>query len=514
MISKHRHWEGVRIALWEKILESAVSVLPILVIVTLLCLGVTPMRPDLLLAFLVGAVMIIGGMGLFSLGAEHSMTPIGNKIGTALTRTKNLPLILIVSFLLGFSITVAEPDLQVLAETVPHISKPVLLITVGIGVGLFMSICMLRILTGGNLRWILIGCYALIFILAAFTDPDFLSIAFDSGGVTTGPMTVPFILALGIGVSHVRSDKRAEADSFGLVALCSIGPILAVLILGFFYREADSAVSLTRAAFDSTTSIGTSFLQSLPTYLKEMAVSMLPILVIFFLFQAFLLKMSKRNLLKILIGILYTYFGLVLFLTGVNVGFSSLGAELGAALVSNGQTALLVPLAGLLGWFIIAAEPAVGVLEQQIESVSAGAISGKIIKKSLSVAIALAMAFAMLRVLTGISLLWFLVPGYALALLLSFFVPDIYTAIAFDSGGVASGPMTATFMLSLMMGVSLSRGGNVLRDAFGVVALVAMMPLLSIQAVGFFYERKRRAEEKQPVPYGDFDIVELWGDVA
>ncbi len=514
MISKLGHWEGIRIALWEKIRESAVSVLPILVIVTLLCLGVTPMRPDLLLAFLIGAVMIVVGMGLFSLGAEHSMTPIGNKIGTALTRTKNLPLILIVSFLLGFAITVAEPDLQVLAETVPHISKPVLLITVGIGVGLFMSICMLRILTGGNLRWILIGCYALIFILAAFTDPDFLSIAFDSGGVTTGPMTVPFILALGIGVSHVRSDKRAEADSFGLVALCSIGPILAVLILGFFYRETDSAVSLTRVAFDSTTSIGTSFLQSLPVYLKEMAVSMLPILVIFFLFQAFLLKMPKRNLLKILIGILYTYFGLVLFLTGVNVGFSSLGSELGAALVANGQTALLIPLAGILGWFIISAEPAVGVLEQQIESVSAGAIPGKVIKKSLSVAIALAMALAMLRVLTGISLLWFLVPGYALALVLSFFVPDIYTAIAFDSGGVASGPMTATFMLSLMMGVSLSLGGNVLRDAFGVVALVAMMPLLSIQAVGFFYARKRRAEEKQPVPYGDLDIVELWEDAA
>lgn len=223
-----------RTAIKEKIVEAALSVLPIAVIVLLLCLMVTPMRPDLLLCFLIGAVMLVVGMGLFSLGAEQSMTPIGSKIGTALTRTKNMPLILGVSFLLGFAITVAEPDLQVLAQTVPHIKSSVLLVTVGAGVGLFMAICMLRILTGASLRWILIVCYTLIFVLAAFTDRDFLCIAFDSGGVTTGPMTVPFILAMGLGVFKVRSDDRAEADSFGLVALCSIGPILSVLLLGFF----------------------------------------------------------------------------------------------------------------------------------------------------------------------------------------------------------------------------------------------------------------------------------------
>ena len=231
-------WREDRSAVREKVAESAHCVLPIVLIVVLLCLTAAPMKPDLLLSFLIGGVMLVVGMGLFSLGAEQSMTPIGTKIGTALTRTKNLPLILGVSFALGFSITVAEPDLQVLAETVPHISSTVLLLTVGVGVGLFMAVCMLRIVTGANLRWLLIGCYALIFLLATFSDPDFLGIAFDSGGVTTGPMTVPFILAMGLGVSNIRSDRRAEADSFGLVALCSVGPILAVLILGFFIRAA------------------------------------------------------------------------------------------------------------------------------------------------------------------------------------------------------------------------------------------------------------------------------------
>ena len=401
------------------------------------------------------------------------MTPIGNQIGTALTRTKNLPLILAVSFLLGFAITIAEPDLQVLAQTVPHISNTVLLITVGAGVGFFMSVCMLRILTGMRLRLLLIFFYAIIFLLAFFADKNFLGIAFDSGGVTTGPMTVPFILALGLGVSNVRSDKNAEADSFGLVALCSIGPVLAVLILGFFYKDNAAVADLSTASYGTTTDIGYAFLHAIPHYL-------------------------------------YTYIGLVLFLTGVNIGFSALGAELGAALSSGKSVWWLVPLAMAIGWFIISAEPAVAVLEKQIETVSAGAIPGRVIKRSLSIAIALAMGLSMIRVLTGISLFWFLIPGYTTALILTFFVPDIYTAIAFDSGGVASGPMTATFMLQFFMGASIALGGNVLQDAFGVVALVAMMPLVSIQLVGLFYERKQKRTKETTVVYGDYDIVELW----
>lgn len=510
IIIRQIHLRETRTAVTEKVVESLFSVLPIVIIVFILCLYISPMQPDLLLTFLVGALMLIIGMGLFSLGAEQSMTPIGNQIGTALTRTKNLPLILAVSFLLGFAITIAEPDLQVLAQTVPHISNTVLLITVGAGVGFFMSVCMLRILTGMRLRLLLIFFYAIIFLLAFFADKNFLGIAFDSGGVTTGPMTVPFILALGLGVSNVRSDKNAEADSFGLVALCSIGPVLAVLILGFFYKDNAAVADLSTASYGTTTDIGYAFLHAIPHYLKETAIAMLPIIVIFFLFQFTLLHLDSRNLGKIMIGLLYTYIGLVLFLTGVNIGFSALGAELGAALSSGKSVWWLVPLAMAIGWFIISAEPAVAVLEKQIETVSAGAIPGRVIKRSLSIAIALAMGLSMIRVLTGISLFWFLISGYTTALILTFFVPDIYTAIAFDSGGVASGPMTATFMLQFFMGASIALGGNVLQDAFGVVALVAMMPLVSIQLVGLFYERKQKRTKETTVVYGDYDIVELW----
>lgn len=490
--------------------EAAKSVLPIAVIVIILCMTIFPVPTDLMLCFIFGAVMLVVGMGLFTLGAETSMTPIGQKIGTALTKTKKLPVILIISFALGFAVTISEPDLQVLAKTVPHINSVVLIATVGIGVGLFLAVCMLRILTGLKLKWMLMCSYALVFILAAFSDADLLGIAFDSGGVTTGPMTVPFILALGIGVSNIRSDKEAAADSFGLVALCSIGPILSVLVLGLIKPATGSMTpEITTLTLADTGEIAKTYLNAIPSYMKEMAFAMLPIIVIFALFQIFSLHISGHNLAKIFIGLAYTYVGLVLFLTGVNVGFSSLGAVLGMSLATGWTRYLMIPLAMVLGWFIISAEPAVTVLEKQIEEVSAGAIPGKTIKISLSVAIAVAMGLSMLRVITGLSIMWFVLPGYIIAFALSFFVPDIYTAIAFDSGGVASGPMTATFMLQFVIGASMATGGNVIRDAFGLVALVAMMPLITIQSIGLIYERKRKPAI-EPTSYGDYDIVELW----
>lgn len=325
-------------------------------------------------------------------------------------------------------------------------------------------------------------------------------------------MTVPFILALGIGVANIRSDKKAEADSFGLVALCSIGPVLAVLILGFFYKGQGVADVNLPFIPETTTEMGLEYLKAFPAYMKEMAIALSPIIVLFLIFQVAAFKMSKKSFLKTLIGILYTYVGLVLFLTGVNVGFSPLGLYLGQQLYSGWTQYILIPVAMLMGWFIISAEPAVFVLEKQIEDVSSGAIPGKAIKLSLSIAIALAMGLSMIRVLTGISILWFIVPGYLVALILMFFVPDIFTAIAFDSGGVASGPMTATFMLQFFIGVCSARGGNILSDAFGAVALVAMMPLISIQITGLVYKKKKqRAERVAEVVYGDDDIIELWG---
>lgn len=499
--------------LLEKLKEAAASVLPISLIVLTICFVLVPVDTGLMLSFVLATAMLILGMGLFTLGAEMSMSKIGNYTGAKLTKSRRLGLILIVSFLLGVAITVAEPDLQVLAANVPEIDKTVLILTVSVGVGIFLMLCMVRILFGISLRLLLIVFYVLVFLAAFLSDQGILAVAFDSGGVTTGPMTVPFIMALGVGVASIRSDENAKADSFGLVGLCSIGPIASVLLLGAIYKtQPAQAESETAAAITNTVALGRDYLHAFPEYLKEVTLALLPIVVFFLIFQIVSLRLRKLPFLRVMVGILYTYAGLVLFLTGVNVGFSPVGYALGAALTEGWKLWLLIPLAMLMGWFIINAEPAVHILNRQVEDLSAGAISARAMGMSLSIAVSAAGGLAMLRVITGVSIMYFLVPGYFIALALSFFVPRTFTAIAFDSGGVASGPLTATFMLPFAMGACEAMGGNVMTDAFGLVALVAMMPLITVQVMGAIYVIKSRRAEKEPAlpDFGDNEIIELW----
>ena len=494
----------------EKLQESINSILPITGIIALVCLAAVPIPSGLMLAFLVGGVLMILGMGLFSLGADLSMSRIGGHIGTAMTSSRKLWVILALSLLLGTAITLAEPDLQVLAGNVPGISRKTLVLSVSAGVGLFLMLAMLRILLAVPLRSLLLLFYGAVFLLSLFIDREMLSVAFDSGGVTTGPMTVPFIISMGVGVSAIRSDEKAKEDSFGLVALCSIGPILAVMLLGLIYRSAGAeSAGGTIPDFATTLAVGGGYLGALPACLGEVALALLPIFLFFLLFQAFRLRLRRRALGQILLGIGYTYAGLVLFLTGVNVGFSSLGEALGACLALSRWRWLLLPLAALMGWFIIRAEPAVRVLTRQVEELTAGAVSQKAMEQSLSLAVAAGNALAMLRVLTGAPILYFLVPGYALALLLSFLVPATFTGIAFDSGGVASGPLTASFMLPFAIGACRAAGGNVMTDAFGLVAMVAMMPLITVQGMGALYTLRSRRPAAQLPEAGD-EIIELW----
>ena len=499
--------------LLEKLNEAAASVLPISLIVMAICLVLVPMDAGLMLSFILATAMLILGMGLFTLGAEMSMSRIGNYMGSKLTKSRSLPLILSVSFALGVAITVAEPDLQVLAGNVPDIDSAVLILTVSVGVGFFLMLCMVRILFSIPLRTMLIVFYAIVFAAAFLSDRSILAVAFDSGGVTTGPMTVPFIMALGVGVASIRSDENAKADSFGLVGLCSIGPILSVLLLGAIYKTQPSqAAGAAVSGAATTVEMGRDYLHALPHYLQEVTVALLPIIVFFLIFQFLSLRLRKLPFLRIMMGILYTYAGLVLFLTGVNVGFSPVGYALGAALTEGRKLWLLAPLAMLMGWFIINAEPAVHILNKQVEELSAGAISAKAMGMSLSIAVSAAGGLAMLRVITGVSIMYFLVPGYLIALFLSFFVPRTFTAIAFDSGGVASGPLTATFMLPFAMGACEALGGSVMTDAFGLVALVAMMPLITVQVMGAIYVLKSRHISQEPAlpSYGDDEIIELW----
>ena len=477
-----------RSQLREKLDESLSAVLPIIAIVLALALTVAPMTSSVLLAFLLGGALLIAGMMFFTLGSELAMEPMGKLVGGCVTRTRRLWLILSMSFLLGAVITVSEPDLQVLATQVQSIPNSVLIFSVAGGVGLFLMLALLRMLLGVRLRTLLLGGYAAMLALAFAAPADFLAVAFDAGGVTTGPMTVPFILAFGVGISAIRSDSNAQDDSFGLIALCSVGPVLAVLVLSLIYRVDDTGYTAVAVPnFSDSVELRALFTRALPTYLGEIARALLPIMVFFGVFQAAGLNLGRKTLLRIGVGLLYTYVGLVLFLTGVNVGFMPAGVYLGETLAGLPYRWIIIPIGMLIGYYIVRAEPAVYVLMKQVEELTSGAVTGTVLQRSLSVGISVSVGLALLRVLTGISILYFIVPGYLLALALSFAAPDIFTAIAFDSGGVASGPMTATFLLPLATGATYAVGGNVVTDAFGVVAMVAMTPLLAIQLLGVGY---------------------------
>lgn len=495
----------------EKLREALTAVSPTIGIVLLLSFTIAPIPPSILLLFLFGAVMLIVGMMFFTLGAELAMTPVGERIGTRIAQSRKLGIVLLLCFVLGFVITISEPDLQVLAEQVPSVPNAVLIVAVAAGVGVFLMIAMLRMLFSKTLRMLLIIFYLLIFALAFFVPDDFISVAFDSGGVTTGPMTVPFIMALGVGFAAVRSDKHAEDDSFGLVALCSIGPILAVLLLGLLYHPENTAYTPSEIpVIRDSVELWKYFATGLPQYIEEIAISLLPIVAFFAVFQIISLKMKGRALLKVVIGILYTYVGLVLFLTGVNVGFMPAGNYLGETIAGLSYRWVLIPIGMVIGYFIVKAEPAVYVLKEQVEEITSGAISGEAMGLSLSLGVAASIGLAMIRVLTGISIFWFILPGYFIALCLSFFVPKIFTAIAFDSGGVASGPMTATFLLPFAMGACQAVGGNIVQDAFGVVAMVAMTPLITIQVMGAIY--RYRSEHTEDSGLVEASYLDTWAD--
>lgn len=503
----------MNVKLKEKIRESLSAVLPITGIVLMLSIFVIPMELGSVVMFLTGALMLIVGMGFFQLGAEMAMTPLGEGVGVQISKMKKLLTVLLTGFLMGVIITVSEPDLQVLAGQVPSVPNMVLIMTVAVGVGLFLALAIVRIRYKISLSMLLIVCYLALILVSMFVPKEFLAVAFDSGGVTTGPMTVPFIMAMGVGLASVRSDKNAANDSFGLVALSSVGPILAVLILGCFFKPTEAAYTLTDVATVVTTQdVARVFAQGLPLYAREVLLSLVPILWVFLIFQWLTHRYHGLQIKRIIVGFWYTYIGLVLFLCGANVGFAPVGAYLGKELAGLSLRWILVPTGALIGYYIVKAEPAIQVLNHQVEAVTNGAISVKMMNRCMQIGVAASVGLAMLRVLTGISIQWFVIPGYIIALVLSRLVPDIFIGIAFDSGGVASGPMTSTFLLPLSIGVCEALGGNLMTDAFGVVALVALTPLIAIQLMGLVYKLKT-AKRTQTVPAAIADDCDMIVDL-
>ena len=491
----------------NQLMSSIKSIIPITIIVLIMSvIFFDNTLINLMPSFLVGSLFLIFGMTLFNIGADISMVEIGSKIGNHLTKKKNIPFILILSFIIGFIITIAEPDLMVLASQVPSISSNILINAVSLGVGIFLLFATLRMLFQLNYAVILSIFVFIAFLIAFFTPGEFIPLAFDAGGVTTGPLSVPFIIALGAGLAYSRHDKKKKEDTFGMISFCSIGPIIIVLILGILFNAKSSYVPYSIPYYSSYFDVLNSFLIALPKYFWEVFLSLCPIMLFFLAYNILFLKLKKKVLRKIFSGLIWTYFGLSLFLTGINVGFMPMGYIVGKVL--SDYVILLIPVAMLIGYFIVSSEPAVGVLTEQIENITNGNIKRKVLSVSLSIGVALATGLSILRVITGISIWWFLLPGYVIALLLTPFVPEVFTAIAFDSGGVASGTMTATFLLPFSIGIAEALNRNVLTDSFGLIAMVATMPLITIQIVGVIYNIKLKRQIDYTDPVYNEEIID------
>lgn len=511
---------------FQKFKETVYSVAPIMALVLILSLTIAPLPLNTLLLFLAGSILVIIGLTVFLFGVDLGILPIGERSGAALTSKRSLPLLLVASFLIGFMITIAEPDVQVLADQVrsvaPNVSKWALIVMIAAGVALFVAIGILRTVLSIPLRLVLIISYAIVFALAFLTPPTFQGVAFDSGGATTGPMTVPFIMALGVGVAAVRSKAsksgvESEDDSFGLTGIASVGPVAAVclygIILSFSAPDASGSISGDEMLDAEGISV---FARLLPEILHEVSSALFPLVMMAVIFQIFLIKMPPFQVIRMVRGLFFSFAGLVLFLLGAKGGFMNAGKALGEVLgriaISGKKSLVLFDAAGeiekalnipsvvphilliavgcIFGAVVVSAEPAVWVLTDQVESVSGGAIKRRTLLSALSIGVALSIGISMARVIFGFSLWYILIPGYALSLLMTLFCPKLFTGIAFDSGGVASGPMTSTFIMSFTLGASNASGGNPAVDAFGVIALVAMTPLIAIQVLGIIFKAK------------------------
>lgn len=477
-------------ALLTKLKEALVSVLPIALIVIII--SFTPLvklNTTEIVAFVVSAFFLILGIGLFNLGSDLAMTPMGEHMGSGLVKSKKLTVLIIVSFVMGVLITIAEPDLSVLAEQVKTVINPtVLIFTVGLGVGLFLIIALFKILFKKDLSLILMFFYMLLFALCAVMidsgKSNFLALAFDSGGVTTGPITVPFIMALGVGIAHTVGGRNANENSFGLISLCSIGPMIAIAVLALssqgemVYELADYSVQANINNF------GHILLEHSLDTLKALGL----IVAFFLILQFFILKLPTKKLLQIGIGIIYTFLGLTIFFVAVSIGFMPIGFKIGEQ-IANFNPVVLVVIGVVLGMVVVLAEPAIHVLNKQVEEVTGGGVKKIEMLIALSLAVGVSIGLSLIRIIFKFSILYYLIPGYAISLGLAFFVPKLYTAIAFDSGGVASGPLTSSFILPLAIGACVAINGgdtqSILTDAFGVVAMVAMTPLITIQTLGF-----------------------------
>ena len=471
--------------------ETTIIVLPICIIVSIIAL-VFGLSKSIITSFVISSFLLIVGISLFTFGADLSMMMIGEKLGSTLIKSKKISIIIGVILLIGIMITIAEPDLRVLAEQIPSIPTTTLILAISLGVGIMLMIAVMKILFKLNFRTIVIISYAIIFLLTCLVPERFIPISFDSSGVTTGPISVPFILALGIGLTAFRTDSNTKNDTFGLIGLCSIGPKIMVLILGLLYTGTNT---YDTSIYNSNLPLLMQYIEKFFECIKSVSISLSPIILLFIIFN-FIKKgvFSRKQIKQVIIGLIATFLGLCMFLTGVDVGFMKTGFILGQGFINKDLAFYIIPFISVIGFLVVFAEPAVKILTNEVEEITEGSITSNIMRITISVGVIIALLLALFRVIYQVPIFWFLVVFYAFAMLLTFITPKMFTSIAFDTGGSVCGPLTATFILPFMIGVCLANGSDIMLDAFGLIAFIATSPLITIQILGIIFKIKTKRE--------------------
>lgn len=473
--------------LLRKFKEVGVAMLPIVVIALILNFTVVHMSNEVLMQFLIGTLLVYVGQVIFLVGVDNSLVSIGHLVGIQIVKYKKIFIVLLLVGIFGFVATVADPDVTILSNQLHEINNDIpqlmLICFVGVGVGVYVVIFTLKTILKIKLKYITIASFIIIFVLCFFAPSNFIAFAFDSGGVTTGPITVPIILALGIGIASLSG--RHSEDSFGVVSLSAIGPIIAVLILGIIFK--DSSVDQVVISF-SNSDFGNIWLSTM----QQIAIGIAPITLVFLIFNFISIKLSRKKLYRIISGTLITYIGLVLFLSGVTYGFSEAGYMIGNSIGKTDFYQIIIPIGVVLGFAIAFTEPGVKVLGQQVELLTSGHIRKKVLFIFLAIGLGLAMLVSMLRVIYQFHILYVVVPGYIIILILQFVVSDEFVGIGFDSGAVASGPMSATFLLPIAVGLCDALNHQVLSDAYGIIALISLFPILMVLLLGLIYKLKTK----------------------
>ena len=493
-------------ALKDKLKEVLTAVLPITIIVLVLHFTISPLSTSLLYAFLLGSVLVIIGLTIFLFGIDQGLEPIGHGIGSTLAHSKSFAVVITICLVLGFFISYAEPDLHILAGQVEKVTsgqfgRLLMVVVVSIGIAVMMTLGMLRILKGVHLKYVFTAAYGLILILSFFSSSDFIAIAFDASGATTGAVTVPFMLALAGGISSIKADsKESEADNFGLIGIASTGAILGVLITGVIFGIDKLNGTLPEQTITDSNLWHVYGSRILPIAWDSF-ISLLPIIIVYIIFQVYFFKHKKTRVFNNSRGLFLTFLGLVIFLLGVNGGFMEVGTQLGIQLASMESKVPVLVVALLLGLTTVLAEPAVHVLTHQVEDVTGGSVNRTLVLIFLSVAVGLSIFMSALRILLpGLQLWMYLLPGFGISVILGYFVPELFVGMAFDAGGVASGPMTATFSLAFVQGIAAQvPSADLVTDGFGMIAIVAMMPIVALELLGALYQLQMRKASKSRI---------------